>query len=123
MTYILLILAGALGCNGIPHTVAGLQGRLFPTPFATPPGVGDSPPLVNFAWGSANLILGLVLGARRMPLAAPAPGILAGVAGFVATGAYLSRHFGRVRRTAVAGRRQAVRRQEPSAPPTAPVDP
>ncbi len=103
MTYILLILAGALGCNGIPHTVAGLQGRLFPTPFAKPPGVGNSPPFVNFAWGSANLILGLVIGAWRLPLAAPVPGILAGAAGFVAAGSYLSRHFGKVRRMTATG--------------------
>ncbi len=104
MNLILLILAGALGCNGIPHTVAALQGRPFPTPFAKPPGIGNSPPLVNFAWGSANLLLGLAIGARRMPRAAPVPGILAGVAGFVAAGAYLSHHFGNVQGTAMEGR-------------------
>ena len=108
MNYVLLILAGAFGCNGIPHTVAGLQGRLFPTPFAKPPGVGNSPPLVNFAWGSANLLLGLIIGARRAPRAAPIPAILAGAAGFVATGAYLSRHFGEVRGTATAQPRRTV---------------
>lgn len=103
MNYILLILAGALGCNGIPHTVAGLQGRPFPTPFAKPPGVGSSSPLVNFAWGSANLVLGLVLGSRRMALAAPVPGVLASAAGFVATGTYLSWHFGKVRKATAIG--------------------
>ena len=112
MTYILLILAGALGCNGIPHTVAGLQGREFPTPFAKPPGVGNSPPPVNFAWGAANLILGLAIGVRRVPLAAPVPAILAAAAGFVATGTYLSRHFGTVRTTALAERRRTMGHRE-----------
>ena len=99
MTYLLLFLAGAFGCNSIPHTVAGVQGRPFPTPFGTPPGVGNSPPPINFAWGSANLILAVLLGAPRLSRAAPAPALLAGAAGFVAAGAYLSRHFGEVRRT------------------------
>lgn len=112
MRYILLILAGAFGCNGIPHTVAGLQGRPFPTPFAKPPGAGNSPPLVNFAWGSANLLLGLLIAARCMPRAAPVPAILIGTVGFATTGAYLSRHFGEVRRTAMAGRRRMARQQE-----------
>lgn len=40
--------AGLFLCNGVPHTVAGLSGRSFPTPFAKPPGKGLSSPLVNF---------------------------------------------------------------------------
>lgn len=97
MTYFLLFFAGALLCNCIPHLVAGLQGQLFPTPFAKPSGVGSSPPLVNFAWGSANLLLGLFIVSGRLPFADQVPDSLALVLGFLAIGAYLSWHFGRVR--------------------------
>lgn len=96
MTYALLFLAGALLCNCIPHLAAGLRGEAFPTPFASPPGRGLSPPLLNFLWGAANLSLGLwLLG----PLgdADPRWGRLAVAVGFVAIGVYLARHFGQVR--------------------------
>ena len=96
MTYALLVLAGALLCNCIPHLASGLRGEAFPTPFATPPGKGLSPPLLNFLWGAANLSLGLWL---LWPLADADPrwGRVAIAAGFVAIGLYLSHHFGRVR--------------------------
>ena len=97
MTYLLLFLAGAFLCNFIPHLVAGLQGREFPTPFARPRGVGSSPPLVNFAWGSANLILGLLILSGRLPFDNPVPDGIALALGFLAIGAYLSSHFGKVR--------------------------
>ena len=97
MTYLLLFLAGALLCNFIPHLVAALQGMEFPTPFARPRGVGSSPPLVNFAWGSANLLLGVLIVSGRLPFDDPVPDGLALALGFLAVGAYLSFHFGKVR--------------------------
>lgn len=102
MTFALLIFAGALLCNCIPHLVAGLQGISFPTPFAKPRGIARSPSLVNFAWGSANLLLGLFLALRRLPHAAPITGPLALALGFLAVGTYLSMRFGRARRAASA---------------------
>lgn len=45
MIHLAPFFAGAFLCNALPHLAAGLQGRPFPTPFATPHGVGDSPPL------------------------------------------------------------------------------
>ena len=86
MTYLLQFLAGALLCNCIPHLVAGLQGRLFPTPFAKPRGVGNSLPLINFAWGSANLLLGFLVVSGHLPLAGPLPDSFALALGFLATG-------------------------------------
>jgi hypothetical protein len=53
--------AGAFLCNCLPHLVSGLQGRAFPSPFATPRGVGDSSPLVNVLWGFFNLLVGVLL--------------------------------------------------------------
>jgi hypothetical protein len=97
MAYVLMLLAGALLCNGIPHLASGLRGEPFPTPFAKPPGKGLSPPLVNFAWGSANLFGGIALAAWRLPHGDWR--INAGVAalGWLAIGLYLARHFGAVR--------------------------
>lgn len=50
--------------NAIPHVVRGVQGDPFPTPFADPPGEGDSSPVVNVAWGAANAIGGGLLLSR-----------------------------------------------------------
>ena len=99
MPILLPFLAGALLCNCIPHLVAGLQGKSFPTPFAEPPGVGNSPPPVNFAWGSANLMLACLVIARRAPRAGRLASKLALAAGFATAGSYLSRHFGKARPT------------------------
>ncbi len=95
MHYIALFFAGAFLCNCIPHLAAGLRGEPFPTPFATPRGIGDSPPLVNFFWGAANLVVGLALLTPWMI------GLnfetLAFALGSVPLGGLMSRHFGEVR--------------------------
>ncbi|MEW6644732.1 MAG: hypothetical protein AB1586_29800 [Pseudomonadota bacterium] len=97
MTYALLVLAGALLCNCIPHLTAGLQGAPFPTPFATPRGVGPSPPLVNVLWGAFNLAAALgLLSVHPVALGAN-PDCLAIGAGALLLGLHLSRHFGKVR--------------------------
>ncbi len=53
--------AGAFLANAVPHFVMGTVGRRFPTPFASPPGVGESSAIVNVLWGFANLLAGLAL--------------------------------------------------------------
>jgi hypothetical protein len=98
MNFVVLLLAGALLCNCLPHLASGLQGAPFPTPFAKPRGVGLSPPLVNFFWGSFNLFVGCaILVCSPLPLA-PSLGLLAFLVGFLALGTYLALHFGKVRR-------------------------
>ncbi|MEO6922123.1 MAG: hypothetical protein ABI171_24235 [Collimonas sp.] len=96
--YVAIFFAGAFLCNCIPHLASGLRGEAFPTPFAKPRGVGDSSPMLNFLWGSANLLVGAILYTRS----ALAPGINLEcglfLAGFLIMGLYLSRHFGAVRR-------------------------
>ena len=52
---------GAFFVNAIPHFTNGVSGRRFPTPFASPPGRGLSPPVVNVLWGSLNLVIAYVL--------------------------------------------------------------
>ncbi len=98
---ILSFLGGALICNSIPHLSAGTRGEAFPSPFAKPPGVGLSPPVVNFLWGFINLFIGLailphiVLLSPVMPLFNSA--WLAFAIGFLIAGLFVAWHFGRVR--------------------------
>lgn len=47
---------GIFAANAVPHAVAGMMGRPFPTPFAKPPGQGLSSPTVNVIWGFLNAI-------------------------------------------------------------------
>ncbi|MEA1673092.1 hypothetical protein [Nitrospirillum sp. BR 11163] len=96
MDYIALFFAGVFLCNGIPHLVAGLHGRPFPTPFAKPPAAGDSPPLVNFLWGFANLIVGLLLWSVRPIMAVLTPDFAVLAVGALLTGAWLTMHFAKV---------------------------
>jgi hypothetical protein len=67
--YVAHLLAGALLINGIPHLVHGLSGRRFPSPFASPPGRGESPAQVNALWGFGNLTVGYILLAGVGPFA------------------------------------------------------
>lgn len=100
MTYLMLLLAGALLCNCVPHLVSGVQGERFPTPFAKPRGVGESSPLLNFIWGASNLLVGLFIVWRRLIVIGPNFQIAALVIGFLASGTFLAIHFGKVRKIA-----------------------
>jgi hypothetical protein len=75
-----------------------VSGCWFQTPFATPPGVGESSPVVNVIWGSVNLAVGAALLAAFAPKGA---GViwewrLLGLGALVISIA-LASHFGRVR--------------------------
>jgi len=59
--YVAHFLGGAFLANAVPHIVNGISGRPFPSPFASPPGKGDSSPLVNVLWGAFNLGIGYLL--------------------------------------------------------------
>ena len=59
--YIAHALAACFLVNSIPHLAQGLSGHYFQSPFAKPPGIGESSPLINVCWGTFNLIAGLVL--------------------------------------------------------------
>ena len=52
---------GAFLANAIPHLLAGIARRRFPTPFASPPFKGLSSPGVNIAWGLGNLVVAYLL--------------------------------------------------------------
>jgi hypothetical protein len=52
---------GAFLANAVPHTVSGVMGRPFQSPFAKPPGEGLSSSTINVIWGFFNLIVAYVL--------------------------------------------------------------
>ncbi len=52
---------GAFFVNAVPHFNNGVSGCMSPTPFASPPGKGLSPAVVNVLWGSLNLVVGYLL--------------------------------------------------------------
>jgi hypothetical protein len=54
-------LGGAFLANFVPHFVAGVSGRKFHSPFATPPFRGLSSPTVNILWGLFNLAVAYTL--------------------------------------------------------------
>jgi hypothetical protein len=59
--YVAHFFGGAFLSNAVPHFVNGVSGRPFPTPFASPPGRGDSSPVVNVLWSAFNVALGYSL--------------------------------------------------------------
>jgi hypothetical protein len=90
-------LGGAFLVNGIPHFVNGASGRSFPSPFASPPGRGESSPILNVLWGTVNAVAGYFLVChigefhlRRIP------DVLAMGAGGLLMAVMLARGFGRV---------------------------
>jgi hypothetical protein len=93
--YVAHIFAGAFLINSIPHLVNGLSGRRFPSPFASPPGVGESPALVNALWGFANLVVGYCLLAGVGPFAfgLSLDALAVGLGGLLMAWR-LARHFG-----------------------------
>lgn len=102
---ILTYLAHALGCallvNAIPHCVNGLSGQAFQSPFANPPGVGESSPVVNVLWGASNVLMGSVLLCKVGDFTAGVnldTALCAIVA--LATAVVLANHFGKVRHQA-----------------------
>jgi len=98
MSHLAPFFAGAFLVNAFPHLAAGLRGEPFPSPFAKPPGRGDSSPLVNVVWGFANTVAGLaLLHAHPFALGVNLDAGLCLLGGFL-IGLHLAWHFGKVRR-------------------------
>jgi hypothetical protein len=100
--YLAWFFAGAFFINSIPHTVQGVSGNRFQTPFASPPGVGESSAILNVIWGLANFTAGGVLLHVFFPPESPPPWPLciAALIGALAMALRLASHFGKVRNTA-----------------------
>ena len=56
--YVSYFFGGLFLANAVPHSVNGMMGRLFQSPFAKPPGQGLSSSTVNSAWGGFNALIG-----------------------------------------------------------------
>jgi len=59
--FVLEFVSGLFLANGVPHFVQGVCGHRFQSPFASPPGVGESSPLSNALWGFINFVVAFVL--------------------------------------------------------------
>ena len=98
--YVFEFFAGAFLANGVPHFVQGISGNPFPSPFASPPGVGESSPVTNVLWGLANLLVGYALFHLFRPVGDRVD-VLSGWTAIGIGGLLLSvcmaMHFGRVR--------------------------
>ena len=96
--YLTRFIAGLSLANGVPHFVNGISGKRFQSPFASPPGVGESSPLVNVIWGMINFVIGFVLiyAVRDFNVGLTLD-VLAVALGVFSAAVGLSIHFGRVR--------------------------
>ncbi len=62
--YVAYFFGGAFLVNAVPHFTSGVMGRRFPSPFSSPPGKGESSPLINVLWGALNVVIGYLLVGR-----------------------------------------------------------
>jgi hypothetical protein len=96
-TYVAYFFGGAFLVNAIPHFTSGVSGRRFPSPFASPPGKGESSPLVNVLWGAFNLAIAYLLVCRVGEFhLRETSAVLAFGAGALLMGVVCARTFGRV---------------------------
>jgi hypothetical protein len=97
LQYLACFFAGLFVCNGIPHLTCGLRGEPFPSPFSKPPGRGLSSALVNFFWGTVNLLVGAILLWLGSFTPGPNVGSACFAVAFILMGIPTSRHFEKVR--------------------------
>ena len=90
--------AGLFLANGVPHFVNGISGKKFQSPFASPPGVGESSPLVNVIWGMINFVIGylLLFGVGNFVCRVSLDAVVVCIGALLAS-VGLAWHFGRVR--------------------------
>ena len=95
--YVSYFFGGAFLVNFMPHFINGITGRRFPTPFASPPGQGESAALINVLWGVFNLVIAYLLLARVGDFSIRrTQQVLIAAVGGVLTAIMLSQAFGRI---------------------------
>jgi hypothetical protein len=95
--YVSYFFGGAFLVNFVPHFINGVTGHRFPTPFASPPGQGESPALINVLWGLFNLVIAyLLLGRVGQFSIRRTPQLLIAAAGGILMAIMLSQAFGRI---------------------------
>jgi hypothetical protein len=93
--YVAYFFGGAFLINAIPHFVSGVTGHPFPSPFASPPGQGESSAMVNVLWGTLNFVIAYLLIGRvgTFQLRRTRDALIVGVGGLLMA-MMLSRAFG-----------------------------
>lgn len=83
--------------NGLPHYLHGLIGKRFPTPFANPPGKGESSPVTNILWAAINFSVAalIVYVTPEFALINLVKGV-ALASGGLFTSAFLATYFGKI---------------------------
>ncbi len=95
--YVAYFFGGMFVVNAVPHFVSGVMGRRFPSPFASPPGKGESSAMVNVLWGAFNLVIGYLLVFRVGDfLIRDTAGVATLGVGGLAMGVMLAWNFGKV---------------------------
>ncbi len=96
--YLAYFFAGAFLANSVPHFVSGITGKRFQSPFASPPGVGESSPVVNVIWGLVNFFAGyaLIFGVNEFCLGFTREVLMVAI-GAVVAAVFLAGYFGRIR--------------------------
>jgi hypothetical protein len=83
--------------NALPHFINGLSGRPFPSPFASPPGKGESPALLNIVWACINFaIAGLLISQCQDSFAINQEKLTGLISGAILTAIMLSWWFGKI---------------------------
>ena len=99
--YLLHFFAGMFLANGVPHFVQGICGNRFQTPFASPPGVGESSAVVNVVWGWVNLVIAGILLRLVFPvLLTPLVDLVVLALGGLLIALWLANHLSKVRTAA-----------------------
>jgi hypothetical protein len=87
---------GIFLANAVPHSVSGMMGRPFQSPFAKPPGKGLSSSTVNVLWGFFNAVIAYLLVLRVGDFDVRSTSdVLALAAGALLISLQSARHFGR----------------------------
>ncbi len=96
--YLAYFFAGAFLANGVPHFVSGITGKRFQSPFASPPGVGESSPVVNVIWGLVIFFAGygLIFGVTEFCIVFTREVLMVAI-GAVVAAVFLAGYFGRIR--------------------------
>ena len=96
--YLAYFFAGVFLVNGVPHFVSGITGKRFQSPFASPPGVGESSPVVNVIWGLVNFLIAyaLIFGVDECCLGFTRQALMVAI-GAVVTSIFVAMYFERVR--------------------------
>lgn len=102
-TLLIHFFAAMFFINALPHFINGLSGRSFPSPFASPPGKGESPAHINILWASINFaISSLLIWQDPDFFVLNAPNVVALILGALSTAFMLSFWFGALYRESIA---------------------